>query len=543
MNRLYINAPRAKIFTRKFMMCGLTLISCIWILGAHAQVNTSASTLANNPELDRKVEQIMTRLNIPGVAVGVIKDNQIVLAKSYGVKDIRTHEPITAHSLFKIASNTKAFTAAALAILVDEGKLSWDDPVVKHLPDFQLYDPWVSEHFTITDLLTHRSGLGLGAGDLMLWPEPSSFSRAEVVHNLRFLKPSGQFRADYAYDNLLYIVAGEVVAAASGQSWQKFVEQRIFAPLGMQYCFAGHIPQALQKFAATPHGVVNGQLATIEREIDENRPNVSAAAGGIQCSLSDMLVWAQLQLNKGIKADGNRLFSLAQHKQMWSPQTIMPVSGTDKQHNNTHFSAYGLGWRLNDVDGHLRVHHSGSLAGMYSYVSFFPELDLGIVVLTNQESSAGRSALMYTLMKPYLGDDQTDWLAAFAPRTSNSGAREKNHNQTSAPVALLTQDKLIQAALGVYRDDWLGDFYLEQKEDRIQLRSARVSKLIGGIYEDSKKDRYLVRWDDRSLAADVFVQLHRDKNNKLSYIELVPVFSDIDFSYDFQDLKLQKLVD
>ncbi|MFD2819942.1 serine hydrolase [Paraglaciecola chathamensis] len=529
----------------------------MWATTSGAQVKSvshdkSQDTLPNEAKVDRQIHNIMDSLNIPGVAVGVIKDGRIVLEKSYGVKDIRTNEPLSSQSLFKIASNTKAFTAAALAILVDEGKLSWDDPVVKHLPDFQLHDPWISSHFTITDLLTHRSGLGLGAGDLMLWPEPSSFSRAEVVHNLRYLKPTGQFRADYAYDNLLYIVAGEVVAAASGQPWEQFVEKRIFAPLGMQHCYAGHIPQKERAFAATPHGMVNGKLATIERDVDTSKPNVSGAAGGIQCSLEDMLTWAQVQLNKGNTANTKPLFSSKQHQEMWSAKTIMPVSSTDKRYNNSHFSAYGLGWRLNDVDGKLRVHHSGSLAGMYSYVTFFPELDLGIVVLTNQQSSAARSAIMYTLMKPYLGDAETDWLNVFAPITSpaNSKTAQSKASSSDAPINLASTtsvqavpvtNRSLKTALGLYRDNWLGDFYIEENNGRIQLRSTRVIKLVGGVYADEQADRFLVRWDDRSLEADVYIKLHRDKNKAISHIELIPVHADIDFSYDFQDLNLRKV--
>ncbi|QHJ12630.1 Protein flp [Paraglaciecola mesophila] len=534
---------------------------CLWVtmwattLGAKVkpvEQNKPLESMLDMAQVDTKIHKIMDRLSIPGVAVGVIKDGRIVLEKSYGVKDIRTNEPLSNQSLFKIASNTKAFTAAALGMLVDDGKLNWDDPVVKHLPDFQLHDPWISAHFTITDLLTHRSGLGLGAGDLMLWPEPSSFSRTEVVHNLRYLKPTGQFRADYAYDNLLYIVAGEVVAAASGQPWEQFVEKRIFAPLGMQHCYAGHIPAKAQPFVATPHGMVDGELATIERDVDTSKPNVSGAAGGIQCSLEDMLTWAQVQLNKGMTADLKPLFSTKQHQEMWTAKTIMPVSGTDKRYNNSHFSAYGLGWRLNDVDGKLRVHHSGSLAGMYSYVTFFPELDLGIVVLTNQQSSAARSALMYTLMKPYLGDDDTDWLNVFAPTISPAESNKAQSPTTLSDVTTnpaLTRsvqggavtDTSLKAALGVYRDDWLGDFHLEQKNGRIQLRSTRVIKLVGELYADEQLDRFLVRWDDRSLEADVYIKLHRTKNKAITGIELIPVHADIDFSYDFQDLNLRKV--
>lgn len=521
----------------------LRLVATVLVLTGLAMSNNSKADVSSSRSTDEKVQQIMQHFQIPGAAIGIIQQGEIIQAQGYGVKTLGQTAHIDANSIFKIASNTKAFTAAALAILVDEGKLSWDGKVQTYLADFKLHDPWVTEHFNVIDLLTHRSGLGLGAGDLMLWPEPSSFSRQEVLHNLRYLKPTGEFRADYAYDNLLYIVAGELIPAITGSSWESFVEQHIMQPLGMQHCFAGKVSEQYQGDVATPHGIVAGKLQTIVRNLDPNKPSVSAAAGGIQCSLNDMLSWVKVQLAEGKMSNEKSLFSAQQHKLMWQAHTIMPLSASSKKRDNSHFSAYGLGWRINDMDGYLQVHHTGSLAGMYSFVSLFPELDLGFVVLTNQQSSSARSALMYTVMKPYLGDTQTDWLAEFSPKQTNNTGKEVSAQPSIKLKVANLKNPVNQDYLGAYDDPWLGRFIIEAstktKDSSLQIRSLRVEKFVGTLYEQAT-DKLLIRWHDRSLEADAIISFKRDSTGQINGMTLAPESSDIDFSYDFQDLDFIK---
>ncbi|WP_416307482.1 serine hydrolase [Neptunicella sp. SCSIO 80796] len=504
-------------------------------------LQANQATPLTNEQIDQVAQRVMQEFSVPGAAVGVVYQGKVVHAKGYGVKNINQPEQkIDRNSLFKIASNTKAFTAAALAILVDEGKIRWDDKVVKYLPDFKLHDAWITEHFIIKDLLTHRSGLGLGAGDLMIWPKPSSFSRQEVIHNLRYLKPAGEFRASYAYDNLLYIVAGELIPAITGLQWEDFVEQRIMQPLGMQHCFAGKVAADKMADMAKPHGIVEGQLQLIERP-ERDGPAVSSAAGGIKCSLNDMLIWLQLQLDEGRYAGNKQLFSVEQHQAMWSSETIMPVYNSDKRRNNTHFSTYGLGWRLNDVNGYLRVHHTGSLAGMYSYVSFFPELDLGIVVMLNQQSSNARSAMMYAIMKSYLPVEPHDWIAEFIPqpKSSEEAAEHRSNQAKPALYHLDNQHKLTDYA-GRYQDPWLGIFSISLQDQKLVMSSERVTQLVGKM-SPVAEDKFLVKWNDRSLEADVFAIFNRDDKGQIKQMLLLPESEDIDFSYDFQDLDFKKL--
>lgn len=514
-----------------FSLLLLLLLNCI---------NMQAEAQAIN---EQKIHAIMQHFQVPGAAIGIVQNGEVIAAQGFGLKTLGKNEPVTNNSIFKIASNTKAFTSAALAILADEGKISWEGKVQTYLPDFKLYDPWVSQHFNVLDLLTHRSGLGLGAGDLMLWPEPSSFTRQEVLHNLRYLKPTGEFRADYAYDNLLYIVAGEIIPAVTGQSWEAFVEQRIMQPLGMDHCFAAKVSESKQQEVATPHGIVNGQLQTIIRPVDLSKPSVSGPAGGIQCSLNDMLRWVKVQLAQGEMGNEQSLFSTQQHKMMWQSHTIMPLSASSKRRDNSHFSAYALGWRINDMDGTLQVHHTGSLAGMYSFVSLFPELDLGFVVLTNQQSSAARSALMYTVMKPYLGDENTDWLAEFSTKPRPTSQVQNNANSMPQYPLASINNAANKAYLGAYDDPWLGRFIIENQSDgSLQIHAQRLEKFVGQLYEMGN-DNLLIRWRDRSLEADAIINFKRDKLGKISGMTLTPESSDIDFSYDFQDLDFIKISD
>ena len=305
----------------------------------------------------------MQAFSVPGVAVGVVKDGRVIHARGYGIRELGRPESIDGRTLFRVASNSKAMTTAALAILVDEGRLAWDDKVVSYLPEFALHDDWITREFNVVDLLTHRSGLGLGAGDLMLWPKPNAFTRDDVIRGLRYFEPASDFRTEYAYDNTLYIVAGELVPAVTGQSWEDFVDRRLLGALGLERCFAGDIPPREMRNLAVPHSLVEGKLTIVDRNRISATTSMSAAAGGVRCSLDDMLTWTQLQLARGESADGRRFWSEAEAGNMWSPRTIRHVGERDRDRDGTHFKAYGLGWRLADVHGYKEVAHTGTFTG------------------------------------------------------------------------------------------------------------------------------------------------------------------------------------
>src|SRR5579864_3304026 len=225
----------------------------------------ACSALAQNTppaDLDAYVARAMKTFDVPGLSVAIVKDGKVVLAKGYGVRELGDATPVDADTLFGIGSNTKAFTTAALATLVDAGKISWDDPVYQRLPGFQMYDPYVSHEMTIRDLLTHRSGMGLGEGDLLFWPH-TTYSREDVIYKLRFMKPQSSFRSHYAYDNLLYMTAGQIIPAVTGTSWDDYIRQHIFAPLGMSHSNVSNAAYQSGDDYAFPHSRVDGQLQVI----------------------------------------------------------------------------------------------------------------------------------------------------------------------------------------------------------------------------------------------------------------------------------------
>ena len=269
----------------------------------------------SSSQIDSLTELVLKTFNVPGIAVGVVKDGKLIHAKGYGVANLSTGKKVDENTLFGVASNSKAMTAGALGILVDEGKIKWDDKVTDYIPEFKMYDPYVTDAFTIRDLLTHRSGLGLGAGDLMMFPDGSDFSKKDIIHNLRYLKPVSAFRTKYDYDNNLYIVAGEVVAKASGMSWEDFVEKRIMQPLEMNATAASLYRLKDRSNGIRPHAPVDGKLQVLDIDWSES----ANAAGGIWSNVTDWSKWVIAQMNHGKYGPElkQKIFSDDVHEETW----------------------------------------------------------------------------------------------------------------------------------------------------------------------------------------------------------------------------------
>jgi CubicO group peptidase (beta-lactamase class C family) len=383
------------------------------------------ATAPDLAQLDRDLAQALRDWQVPGMAVAIVKNGAVVHAKGYGVRELGKPGPVDANTLFAIASNSKAFTSAALAILADEGKITWDDRVVAHLPYFQAYDPWVTHEMRIRDLLSHRSGFGTFSGDLLWYGTP--YSREEVIWRARFLHPETEFRAGYRYNNLMFVVAGEIVAKVTGQTWDAFVKQRIFDPLDMRDTVTSIGALQGRANAATPHGPTYGP----PRPFPWYSWDAAAAAAGIISSAGDMAKWLVLQLGRGTAA-GQAVFSDAASRQMWTPHVSHTVDrASAERFPSTHFRGYGLGWNLSDYRGRLVVEHGGAYDGMYSQVVLVPEEQLGLVVLTNSMTSIG-SALKYVVVDRFLGGGDHDWSREFLERAKR---REATHAQEAATVA------------------------------------------------------------------------------------------------------------
>lgn len=516
---------------RSILVTGILLIA---VYQLKAQVLTPA-------EIDSITELTLKTFNVPGIAVAVVKDGKVVHAKGYGVQSLKTGKKTDENTLFGIASNSKAFTTAALGILIDEGKLKWETKVRDVIPEFKMYNPYVTEEFTIKDLLTHRSGLGLGAGDLMIWPDSTDFTKQDIIHNLQYLKAVSAFRTKYDYDNNLYIVAGEVIARISGMSWEDFIEKRIMQPLNMTSSAAAFSRIKNKSLAIDPHAMVNGKVEAISNPISEQ----ANAAGGIWSNLTDMCKWVIMQLNDGKYGEGlsKQLFSKQVHDEMWTPQTIIPVRNVYIPYK-TQFTAYGLGWVLSDVKGYKQAAHTGGLAGIVTQVLLIPELKLGIIVLTNQQVSLAFTAISNTIKDSYLGIPKDDWIMLYHKRFAAGQADAKKitddvwkaieiqqHSNTTKPD--------LQLFTGTYTDQWFGDVTITLKNDKLWFNAKRSLKLSGEMMA-YKGNTFIVKWNDRSMDADAYVMFSLDMDGKASGIKMKPISPLTDFSFDFQDLDLKR---
>ncbi len=501
----------------------------------------SYSQPLSSKAIDSLVERSMNAFDVPGIAVGVIKDGKVIHAKGYGVRSLNTMQKTDENTLFGIASNSKAFTASALGILVDEGKIKWDDKVRDYIPEFKLYNPYVTEEFTIRDLLTHRSGLGLGAGDLMFFPDSSDFTLKDVIYNLRFLKQVSGFRTKYDYDNNLYIVAGEVVSRVSGKSWDDFVEERILQPLQMNKTATSFDRLKDKTNVIDGHAPVDGKVQVIAR----STLKVGHSAGGINSNITDLCKWVQLLLSRGKYGEGNskQIFSESVSKELWSPQTIIPVNNPGLY--NTHFSAYGLGFGLNDVNGYKQVSHTGGLEGMVTQITMIPELNLGIIVLTNQQEGGAFISVSNQIKDGYLGRKGTDWVTLLSGNRKQSLSfatylTDSVWHQIDAVQKTGKPTADINLFTGTYRDVWFGDITVSIKNGKPWFDSKRSPKLTGELFP-YKGNTFVVKWRDRSMDADAFVNFSLDEQGMGSGITMRPISPLTDFSFDFQDLDFHRV--
>lgn len=514
----------------------LLIVAVFQIISVIAQTQTISAK-----QIDSLTELVLKTFNVPGIAVGVVKDGKLIHAKGYGVANLTTGKKVDENTLFGVASNSKAMTAAVLGQLVDEGKIKWDDRVTDYIPEFKMYDPYVTDAFTIRDLLTHRSGLGLGAGDLMMFPDGSNFTKKDIIHNLRYLKPVSAFRTKYDYDNNLYIVAGEVAERASGIKWEDLVEQRIMKPLGMQKSAASLYRLKDNSNAVRPHAPVNGKLQVLDIDWSES----ANAAGGIWSNVTDWSKWVIAQMNHGKYGEGlqNKIFSTEVHEETWTPQTVIKA-GTAAPYN-THFAAYGLGWFLSDVKGYKQVTHTGGLAGMVTQVVMFPELQLGIIVFTNQQSGAAFNAISRTIQDSYLGVSGYDWVKIMKERVDKGEAEAKKIGEDVEKDMQTQLSKAggkfnFQPYLGTFRDVWFGDIDISMKNGKAWLDCKRSPKLSGEVLP-YKGNSLIVRWADRTLDADAYLMFTTDMDGKPSGLTMKAISPLTDFSFDFHDLDLKRI--
>jgi CubicO group peptidase (beta-lactamase class C family) len=440
---------------------------------------------------DEYVNKALKDWEVPGVGVAIVKNDKVVLAKGYGVRKLGDPTPVDERTIFAIGSSSKAFTAAALAMLVDEGKIKWDDPVTKLLPGFELYDPYASKEMTVRDLLCHRSGLE--RGDLMWYG--SDYGRDDIIRRARFLKPSWSFRSQFGYQNIMYLTAGQIIPAVTGKGWDDFIKDRFFKPLGMAASSASVNDLKASNNVATPHGKIDDKVVAIPwRNIDNIAP-----AGSINSNVAEMTAWVRLQLSDGEFA-GQRLLSSGAVKETQKSHTVVPYEVPwSLLFPDAHFLNYGLGWFLSDYRGRKVVEHGGNIDGMSALVAFIPEEKLGLVILTNLSGSELRTALKLRIFDAFLGGEAKDWSAIHLKTMKSfedqgkAAEKKRDDERVKGTKPSLALDNYA----GTYQDEMYGDVKVEQDESGKLI--VRYNRAFTGDLEHWHYDTFQAAWRDRTL--------------------------------------------
>jgi len=491
------------------------------------------------PDTDAYVARAMQGFGVPGLSLAIVENGKTVAAKGYGVTDINTKKPLDAHSAIPIGSESKAFTSAALAILVDRKKLKWSDLVKDRLPGFQMYDPYMTAHMTVRDLLTHRSGLGLGEGDLMLFPNTNR-SRADIVHALRYLKPATGFREFYAYDNVLYIVAGALVEAVSGQSWESFVTENILKPVGMNDTHTSYDKSAANRVSL--HGRNSEALQGLGAQsvLGRGEAVTLAPAGGINASATDLAKWMNVQLAHGKLPDGKQLFSAEQSEILWTPVVVVKPEGPRRLAVlKPDMQAYALGWYVEMYRGHKIVRHTGAVAGALASLYLIPEENVGVAVTINSEDGAGMVSVVYHLLDHYLSLPPTDWTAMLQKVQAENFAKAQKTLKTPAKDEVPATGKAalpLAACAGTYQDPWYGNVTVrEQAPGKLWITFDRTPGMEGAL-EPVAGDKFRTRWTDRSIE-DAYMNFTTD-GGAVKSATMTAISPLADFSFDYQDLHL-----
>ena len=516
----------------------------VMVLGLGISI-LSATLLAATPDgFDARVEALRNRTGVPGMAIAIVENGQVTLAKGYGVRKLGSTTAVDAHTIFPTGSTGKAFTVAALGILVDQGRIGWDDKVIDHLPGFQMYDPWVTREMTIRDLLVHRSGLGLGAGDLLFVPR-SNLGRAEAVKRLRHIKPATSFRSGYAYDNILYMVAGQLIEAVTGQTWEAFTADHVLKPAGMLDSTTDDGPRFATANRAQPHARLNGGLRGIgDQQVLDERDGLArnaAPAGGLSISAHDMARWLLIQLAAGKLPEGSgRLFSEAAHEQMWTPVVLLPAAHGPEPLKLTRplFRTYALGWNVQDYRGARIISHGGAVFGFQAVVVLVPEKNVGFALEINSEDGEIIVGLMYELLDHYLGLPASDWPEkVIAHKQQRLAEGLKQFQATTAKPAGVGPSLSLPRYAGTYADPWYGNIEIGHSRNALTI-DFKSTPRMGGALEHWQYDTFITRFDDKTIEP-AYVSFGLDAEGNVERVTMKPVSPLADFSYDYQDLLFQ----
>ena len=484
---------------------------------------------------DAHVSRVLSGFKVPGMSIIVVKDGKVVLSRGYGVKESGKPDPVDENTLFPIASNSKAFTAAALEILVEDGKLSWNDPVVTHLPWFRMMDPWVTAQITVRDLLVHNSGISAYAADILNFP-PTDYTRRQILEKVRQLPLTHSFRTTYAYDNILYLAAGEIVRAASGMEWEDFVLNRILQPLGMTGTLSRFSLLPKETNRASGHGILEGKLTVYDQALQQDIGDAGDPAGGIASNATDRAKWLMAQLDSGKAVNGNRIWSPRGTAELWKIVNPIPVSKTPEwlAPAQSDFAGYALGLRTYNYGAYKIVGHGGKLDGFVSQVTMVPSLRLGIAVLTNQESTGAYWSVIYPLLDHYLQNKPFDWMQGYLRNQDSSTARmarERQKNMAVAPATSKAASLEPMEYTGTYRDTLYGDVHVRKEGQSLVLYFAHSPQLVADL-EHAHHDVYIAHFRNRSLKADAWTTFTIGPDGKPFSLTLKVIDPDSDLGFD-----------
>jgi CubicO group peptidase (beta-lactamase class C family) len=485
------------------------------------------------PGLDQYIENILSVFEVPGLSVSIVKYGKVLLAKGYGIKKLGENDRVDANTLFSIASNSKAFTATALVMLVEQGKLNWDDRVIDHLPWFKMADSYITTNLTVRDLLVHHSGLLAYSGDLMLFP-PSTFSRREILEKVRNLPLVHDFRTTYAYDNILYLAAGEVIKVLSGQEWEDFVSTQIFDKVGMQGSVARYSEFGKKSNISASHDRINGIVKLVDSYLEQNIGDASNPAGGILSNANDMSNWMITQLDSGRTPSGGHLFVSASTTQLWKVIRPIPISKVSDELKPAQmdFFGYALGFRAYNYQKYKVVGHGGKLAGFVSQVAMVPDLKLGITVLTNQESTAAYWSIIYHVLDYYEKNQKFDWTKAFVGEQVLVSAKLKESQSKN----LVNTDPLgkyelsIEKLAGKYHDAVYGDVSLIPSSSGMLMEFKQLPYFNAEL-KYFQYNTFIATLKNKSLKADSYVTFALNPDGSVDQVKLKIIDPDSDITF------------
>lgn len=460
----------------------LIIINLFILAAAIAQSETKVDL----KKLDKYYSKMVKDWDLPGASIGIVKNGELIFKGNYGVLEKGKEGKPNEQTLYAIASNSKAFTSAIIGMLVQEGKLNWDDKIKKHLPYFAMYDSWVSEHITIRDILCHRAGLGTFSGD-NIWYK-SEMTSKEIIEHIKYVPQKFEFRAGFGYSNLMYITAGEIIKTVTGKTWGENVKERILDPLGMDRSISSIEDLEGKGNFAMPHERIEGENLVIPWV---NWDNV-AATGGLISSIEDLAKWMIFNLNNGINGN-DTLLSKTSRNMVWTPHNNFSVDHTSTNFDK-HFSSYGLGWALSDYHGRMKVAHTGGYDGMISAITLIPDEKLGIVVLTNGVKSPISAATNYAL-DLFLGLEVKDWSTDVLNRTNKGKERDTRISDRIEKREFNTTPAVKpENFIGEYYSDMYGKISITDNDKQLKL-TFEHSPLLSANLTHWHYDVWEIHWD------------------------------------------------